>query len=150
MEAFIFGVIFLTCIFSIKALCKFEIFNLTKHNDGGFIGFLKIMTPLGLGLSASIFANFMYVLSNADIIFADFMYALSNVEIIDTEIFLFVGLVVICTLAQIIGFTIFFYIAYGVLSLVKFFNDYETARRNVAGLITVIVNFVCIFIDSQL
>lgn len=139
---------FAAFIFSIKELCRFEIFkppepaetedSAKKDKDGGFIGFLKSLTPLGLGLSASIFAEFMYVFSNGGII--EPQISLSY----------FVWDMLIFTLVQIIGFTIFFYIVYGVLSLVDSHNGNEQARRNAAGWTTVIVDLVLIFAAVQL
>ena len=133
---------------SIETLCKIEIKKPPepaesedaekKNNDDGYIGFFKSLTPLGLGISASMVASFMYTFSNGGIIEPKISLSL------------FVRDTVIFTLLQIISFTIFFYIVYGVLSLVNSHNGNETDRRNAAGWANVIVSFVCIFIASQL
>lgn len=149
-DAPLIGLMLSFCVFivSIEKLCKIEITKPpkpaetedteNKNKDGGIVSFFKSLTPLGFGVSASMPAGFMYMFGNGRII---------NPEI---SLSLFVRDAVIFTLVQIIGFTIFFYIVYGVLSLVNSHNGNETARRNIAGWSSVIVNFLCIFIDSQL
>ena len=148
-DAPLIGLMLSFCAFvvSIETLCKIEITKPpepaetedaeNKNKDGGIVSFFKSLTPLGFGVSASIFAEFMYVFSNGGIIEPKISLSL------------FVRDAVIFTLVQIIGFTIFFYIVYGVLSLVNSHNGDETARRNVAGWATVIIDLVLIFAAVQ-
>lgn len=96
------------------------------------------MTPLGLGISASCIADYIYsAVSGA-------FGRIKNPEV-DTlmNTVIFVAL-------EIITFTILFYIVYGVLSIFKSHVDNEKARRKVAGWTTVIVSFALIFFASQL
>lgn len=149
-DAPLIGLMLSFCAFvvSIETLCKIEIIkppepaetedSAKKNKDGDSRGFLNSLTSLGLGIGAMLLTEFGYMLKNGGII--EPKISLSY----------FVSDAVIFTLVQIIGFTIFFYIVYGVLSLVNSHNGNEKIRRNAAGWTTVIVNFLCIFIDSQL
>ena len=51
----------------------------------------------------------------------------------------------IFTVAQIVGFVIFFYIVYGILSAVNSQND-EQSRRDIAAWISVVADLVLVFL----
>ena len=108
-----------------------------KEKRDGFLGFLEDLTPIGLGVSASFIAEFFYT-ANAGGFGNEFKESakFSSDIVMDLAIF---------SLAQIIGFVIFFYIVYGILSLVKFQSKDEHARRNAAGWTTVAVDLLLIF-----
>lgn len=107
------------------------------ENKGGVLGFLEDMTPIGLGVSASYIAEFLYSV-NAGAFGNDF----ENLARTSTSD-IFMDMVTFA-IAQIIGFVIFFYIVYGILSAAKSHNGDERARRNAAAWTTIIVDFVAI------
>lgn len=107
------------------------------ENKGGVLGFLEDITPIGLGVSASYIAEFFYSV-NAGAFGNDFEN-LSRTSTSDIVMDM-----VIFAIAQIIGFVIFFYIVYGILSAAKSHNGDERARRNAAAWTTVIIDLVAI------
>ncbi len=108
-----------------------------KEKHDGLLGFLEDLTPLGLGVSAAFIAEFFYT-AKAGGFGNDFKSSTKfSLDIVpDLAIF---------SLAQIIGFVIFFYIVYGILSLAKFQEKDDNARRNAAGWTTVAVDLLLIF-----
>lgn len=134
---------FIAFIFSIEKICKIEIFKKLlldedDNNDRGVIGFIKSMTLLGLGVSASCIANYIYSAANG---------TFGSAKIPDADTIMST---VIFAISEIISFIILFYIVYGVLSIFKSHGNNEKTRRNVAGWTTVIVSFALIFFASQL
>ena len=103
-----------------------------KKKDSGFISFINSLTPLGLGVSTA-FA-------------AEYIYAISNGRIIAPKISLsyFVTDMIIFTLTQIVGFVLFFYIVYGVFSLVNSHGGNEQIRRNVAAWTGAVLDLILI------
>lgn len=145
----VLGLAFIAFIFSVEKTCKIEMFKkleldkngntLKKEGDeGGFIDFLKSMTPLGLGVSASCLADYIYSASIGA--FGDTKDFSADI-IVSTIIF---------TALEIITFIILFYLIYGVLSLFKSHGGNEQIRRNTAGWATVIITFVLIFFAKEL
>lgn len=134
---------FIAFIFSIEKICKIEIFKKLlldedNDNDRGIIDYFKGMTPLGLGISASCIADYIYSAVSG---------ALGRIK--NPEVDTLMNTVIFVAL-EIITFIILFYLVYGVLSIFKSHGDNEKARRNVAGWTTVIVSFALIFFASQL
>ena len=132
---------------AVEQVCKIQIIkhidplekNESVKEDSGESkgGFLENMTPIGLGVSASYIAEFLYSVS-AGAFGNDFEdLARTSTSDIFTDMVTF-------AIAQIIGFVIFFYIVYGILSAVKSHNGDERARRNAAAWTTIIVDFVAI------
>ena len=143
------GLSFIAFFFSIEKTCKIEMrkkpdldenSNVIKKNDnnGGLIEFLKNMTPLGLGVSASCVIDFMYSVSAGAF---GSKYDPTADVVVNMIIF---------TILEIISFIILFYLVYGILSIFKSHGGNEKARRNVAGWTTVIVSFILIFFASQI
>ena len=104
------------------------------ENKGGI---LEDLTPIGLGVSVSYIAEFFYSV-NAGAFGNDFEN-LSRTSTSDIVMDM-----VIFAIAQIIGFVIFFYIVYGILSAAKSHNGDERARRNAAARMIVIIDLVAI------
>ena len=154
-KLFILVISYLAFFVAVEQICKVQIIKHidplekdasvkenVKENSGehkeGVLGFLEAMTPIGFGVSASYIAEFFYSV-NAGAFGNDFdnLSRTSTSDIImDMLIF---------AIAQIIGFVIFFYIVYGILSAVKSHNGDERARRNAAAWTTIIVDLVAIF-----
>ena len=109
----------------------------SKENKGGVLGFLEDLTPIGFGVSASYIAEFLYSV-NAGAFGNDFenLSRTSTSDIVMDMLFF--------AIAQIIGFVIFFYIVYGILSVAKSHNGDERARRNAAAWTTVIIDLFAI------
>ena len=142
---FIGGLIALIAyLFLIETICKIEINKnpqadetddpekKDKNNDSGFIGFINSLTPLGLGVSTAFTAEYIYAISNGRIIAPKI------------SLLYFVTDMIIFTLAQIIGFAIFFYIVYGVFSLVNSHGGNEQIRRNVAAWTGAVLDLILI------
>ena len=95
---------------------------------------LESMTPLGFGVGGSFVVD--YFLAVNEITYK----GQPTVDcIINTVIFV---------LAEVIGFIIFFYIVYGIMSVVKAYGTDEQSRRDTAAWITVVLSFICIAIYS--
>ena len=134
---------FIAFIFSIEKICKIEIFKKLlldedDDHDRGIIDYFKGMTPLGLGVSASCIADYIYVAVSG---------AFGRIK--NPEVDTLMNTVIFVTL-EIISFMILFYLVYGVLSIFKSHGGNEKTRRKVAGWTTVIVSFALIFLASQL
>ena len=98
---------------------------------------MEDLTPIGLGVSVSYIAEFFYSV-NAGAFGNDFEN-LSRTSTSDIVMDM-----VIFAIAQIIGFVIFFYIVYGILSAAKSHNGDERARKNAAARMIVIIDLVAI------
>ncbi len=136
--------LFAAFILSVENACKIEIFKKRSSDEGdkndsvGVISFIKSLTPLGLGVSASCLASYIYSAVNG---------AFGTAKVPDADAMIST---IIFAVSEIVSFIILFYIVYGVLSMFKSHGGDEKARRKVAGWTTVIVSFAVIFLASQL
>ena len=129
------------------ATCKLEIAKKPQLDENGqpvpdenksafeIIDAVKSLTPLGLGIFVSNLVDYFFVLS--EIIHdahdtADF--------VINTAVF---------GVGEVIGFIIFFYIVYGIMSLFKVYGNNAKTRRHTAGWLTVVLSFMCIFLLAE-
>lgn len=118
------------------AACKFDpIKEFPPDADGKQErSILESITPLGFGVGGSFIVDYFLALNNIT------YKGQPTVDcIINTVIFV---------LAEVIGFIIFFYIVYGIMSVVKAYGNDEQARRKTAAWITVVLSFLCIAIYS--
>lgn len=146
LNLFVLTLSFIAYILSIEKTCKIAISkgaesdkdNNTSKKEDHEGNILESMTPLGLGVSASGVASFIYSASDD---------AFGSNDTLETD---FIMSIIIFTLLEILGFIISFYITYGILSIFKSHSGNEQARRNTAGWITVVISFILLFIAFQL
>lgn len=118
------------------AACKFDtVKEFPPDADGKQErSILESITPLGFGVGGSFVVDYFLALNEIT------YKGQPTVDcIINTVIFV---------LAEVIGFIIFFYIVYGIMSVVKAYGSDEQARRKTAAWITVVLSFICIAIYS--
>ncbi len=118
------------------AACKFDtIKDIPPDAEGKQErSILKSITPLGFGVGGSFIVDYFLALNEIT------YKGQPTVDcIINTVIFV---------IAEVIGFIVFFYIVYGIMSVVKAYDNDERARRNTAAWITVVLSFICIAIYS--
>ncbi len=130
-------------ILFVGSLCKVEIQKdknpeldaegnvVKKKTYSDFWDIFKNLTSIDWGLLVSFVAEFSYTVNVGG------FESLQNSKDISVDAVLEVA---IFTVAQIVGFVIFFYVIYGILSLVNFHGNNEQARRNTAIWITVAID----------
>ena len=132
-------------VFSVGEICKIKMQkdpeldsqgNVVKKDGGGIFGFIENFTPLGWGVGASFIAEFVYTAHVGGFESIGHSKDFSADLLMESAIF---------TLVQIIGFVIFFYIVYGILSAVNSQND-EQSRRDIAAWISVVADLVLVFL----
>jgi len=125
------------------AVCKFNVDSEPELDENGkpipksdnpILMPFECFNPLGLGIFISVLAS--YILSWEDLT-AD-----------RPSIFEFIIEAVVFDVIEIIVFAIVFYIIYGIMSAAKANGNDEKARRNSAGWVTVVLNFILIFIAA--
>ena len=120
--------------------CKFDTIKEVSRDASGNVidnenrNVWNSTTPLGFGVGGSFIVDYFLALNEIT------YKGQPTVDcIINTVIFV---------LAEVIGFIIFFYIVYGIMSVVKAYGNDEQARRKTAAWITVVLSFICIAIYS--
>ena len=134
MNAVIFFAAYLIFFGAVQATCGITMTKDLERDAEGNVkdrGFFESLSPLGLGVSASFIAELFCAAKAGGI--------RENAPAMDlaTDMAIF-------TVAQIVGFVIFFYIIYGFLSLINSHGGDKQTRRIVAGWTNVIVDLVLV------
>ena len=126
------AVMFLVSMFACTMACKIDTGWNSSNDEDAQNKEVKNWTPLGIGVAATIISS--YLISLGDLTYD--RQPLSE----------FITNTVIFSILEIIGFVIFFYIIYGIMSAAKANGNDEKARRTSAGWVTVVLNLVLTFI----
>lgn len=123
--------------------CKFDVESKPEFDENGkpvpksahpVIALFQEFNALGVGIFISIIAS--YCLSWNDLTAGR------------PSVFEFIFSAVVFDVIEIIVFAIVFYIIYGIMSAAKANGNDEKARRTSAGWVTVVLNFILIFIAA--